>query len=167
MKDMKPYVKQLTVFKFNGRDYQEMSNYDLEKTGFKLYDGEKLLEQAEYVKYPDRYYALLNKDGEIILETTSWKILKTFFDGRVTIGDVFTKEIEYFYKHVTTHEDFDPEDPKDKAIVELYNEMKDPESWLYRFEHCVYSGEKMDKVDINMLKWIGEALSDFLYRERK
>ena len=160
----KPYVEQKTIYQLNCYYYEEVPQYEIEKHGFKLYENEKLLKNTEFIEEP--YYALL-KDGEIVMQTSEWILLKTFFDGRVTVGDMFLNEIERYYNHVVNHEAFNSRDTKDKAIVELYNELKDPEKWLYRFEHCVYHTPKMSSLDINMLKWIGEALSNFLYIERK
>lgn len=154
----KPYVKKPVIYCFNGRDYEEYTDSD-----YKLYEGEVLLKNAYYTD--ELYYALM-KDGEIVMETTSYRVLEDFFNGRITMRERLLSKISYYHEHVTTHEEFDPNLPTDKAIVELYDELKDPNKWLSRFEHGVYFDNENTEVDMNMLKWLGEAISAFLYSEK-
>lgn len=157
--DMKPYVFEPKIYRLNGRDYEE-SKCD----SYKLYEGEKLLKNAFYEK--ESYWALL-KNGEIVFETTDFNVLRDFFNGRITMRERLLDEISYYYRHVSEHEDFDPNLSTDKSIVDLYNELKDPEQTLARFEGCVYEKNKMNAIDSNKLKWLGSAIANILYSESK
>lgn len=156
--DMKPYVSTKTIYKLNGMDFEDY--VPREDWHWKLYEGEKLLHNAFYVK--ENYYAIMENDS-IVFFTTDFKMLETFFNGRLTMRErLLNGHIEHAYKHVTSHPDFNPNDPKDKAIVDLYNSLMDKEDCLYEYEHCTYSKRK---VDVNKLKWLGETINNILFCE--
>lgn len=160
--NLKPTVIKKTFYCFGGKYYEEIPSEECFELGYKLYNGEKLLKNSKFEN--ELYYALLDKNGNVVMQTSDYYILRNFFDGRISFREKLLDEVEYSYKHVSTHPEFNPNDPKDKAIVDLYNALKDPEDTLCQFEHCVYSGVD---VDVNILKWLGNAIACLLYTEKE
>lgn len=162
----KAIVEKKTIYTINGREYEAAA-----KKNNKLHSDETLVSIRKVngcLNYEDyNEHAILDDKGNVKLLCNDYSYLWDIIKGRTSLRELLLNEIEYFYRHVTEHEDFDENLPTDKAIVELYNALKDPKDVLSQFEHCVYSKGKMSAVNINILKWLGEAIADMLFSERE
>lgn len=160
-------IKEKVLYTINGREYEEAER----SADSKLHSDETLVKIRKVngcLNFEDyNEHAILDDKGNVKLLSNDYSYLWEIMKGRTSLREFLLEEIEYFYRHVTGHKDFDENLPTDKAIVELYNALKDPKNTLSQFEHCIYTGGRMSAVNVNILKWLGEAIANMLFRERE
>ena len=160
----KAIVEKKTIYTIGNKEYEavESSKLHADETLVKIRNVNGCLKFEDYAEH-----AILDDKGNVKFLSNTYSYLRDIERGRTSLREFLLNEIEPFYRHVTEHKDFDENLPTDKAIVELYNALKDPENTLSQFEHCVYSKGRMSAVNINILKWLGEAIADMLFSERE
>lgn len=163
----KAIVEKKTIYTIDGREYEEAER----SADSKLHSDETLVKIRKVngcLDFEDyNEHAILDEKGNVKLLSNDYSYLWDIMKGRTSLREFLLERVERYYHHVTEHEDFDENLPTDKAIVELYNSLKDPKDTLSQFEHCVYSKGRMSAVNINILKWLGIAIADMLFSERE